>query len=199
MLHGLGDTAAGWTDIAPMLGSTLPNTRFIFPTAPIRPITLNSGMAMTGWYDILSLEEINEDEDRNGISLSSEYVRGLVQQEIDNGIRSEKVGVGGFSQGGAVALMSLRWNIKIGAVIGLSAYLPLRTDSTIVSIHNKQTPVLMCHGDCDAVVSYDYGRMSASELRKAGASVDFKSYKGMAHSACGDELHDIGQFLSSCI
>jgi len=104
--------------------------------------------------------------------------------------------VAGFSQGGAIALMMLRSSIKLGAVVGLSTYLPLR-DQDPVSEANRGTPVLMCHGDRDQVVAFEFGRSSEAVLRKHGVSTEFNTYSGMGHSACQAELKDFKEFVSN--
>lgn len=199
MLHGLGDTALGWADIAPMLQPEVPNTTFVFPTAPTRPITLNGGMTMTGWYDIASLERLDALQDADAMQESMRYVEGLVQQQVDAGIPSSSIVVGGFSQGGAMALMMLRSKFKLAGVVGLSCYVPLHEQKPIVSEENKDTPVLMCHGDCDQVVQYNYGVDSLEYLKTAGVEVDFRTYEYMGHEACTEELQAVRDFLLRCL
>ncbi|PRW33175.1 acyl- thioesterase 1 [Chlorella sorokiniana] len=199
MLHGLGDSGQGWADVAPMLQPDLPQTKFIFPTAPIRPITINGGMRMTGWYDIADLDRIgSESQDAAAMHESRRYIDELIEQEVAGGIPSESIVVGGFSQGGAMALMSLRSKHKLAGIVGLSCYLPLLEEKPIVSEENKDTPVLMCHGDCDQVVNYDFGKRSYEELQKEGVKVDFKTYQFMGHEACGEELMEMRDFLKAC-
>eukprot|EP01025_Chloroclados_australasicus_P014946 TRINITY_DN1707_c0_g2_i1.p2 TRINITY_DN1707_c0_g2~~TRINITY_DN1707_c0_g2_i1.p2 ORF type:complete len:265 (-),score=24.92 TRINITY_DN1707_c0_g2_i1:268-1062(-) len=195
MLHGLGDTGAGWEEIGSMFKSKLPHVKFIFPTAPTRPITINMGMRMPGWYDITSLSSIDQQEDRTGIEESSRYVQSLVEEEEKIGIPSDKVVVGGFSQGGAVALSSLRWNKKIAAVVALSAYLPMRELNPFVSEANQSTPVFMAHGDWDDVVQYKYGKESFQLLQNAGINVEFQTIPRMGHSANGEELNMVQAFV----
>lgn len=195
MLHGLGDTADGWAGIGPEFQQSLPHVKFVFPTAPQRPITLNMGMVMTGWYDINSLSDIDMDEDDDGLMESKRFLEELVEDEIAQGIPSERIVVAGFSQGGATALMMLRSKHKLGGIVGLSAYMPLRNQEPIISDENKSTPILLCHGDADQVVQYKYGRATQQLLNGLGADVEFITYSGMGHSACGAELEDIKEFL----
>lgn len=101
----------------------------------------------------------------------------------------------GFSQGGAIALMMMRSSMKLGGVVGLSTYLPLR-DQNPVSDANRGTPVLMCHGDSDQVVNYEFGRNLYDLLRKFGVSSEFNTFQGMGHSACQAELKDFKDFVS---
>jgi lysophospholipase-2 len=199
VLHGLGDTGDGWAGAAPELAQALPHARFIFPHAPDRPISLNFGMKMPGWYDIKSLEDIDQREDREGILESQRYVL----EELVGGSGGDspsRTAVVGFSQGGAIALSCLRGSKKLAGVVGMSTYVPLRKEAPIVADANKETPVLLCHGDVDAVVSYSFG-ISASELLKEAttAPVEFKTYRGMAHSACPEELRDVAAFLKKVL
>eukprot|EP01023_Acetabularia_acetabulum_P027516 TRINITY_DN26034_c0_g2_i3.p1 TRINITY_DN26034_c0_g2~~TRINITY_DN26034_c0_g2_i3.p1 ORF type:complete len:264 (-),score=41.28 TRINITY_DN26034_c0_g2_i3:595-1275(-) len=195
MLHGLGDTGAGWTDISYMFGEALPHVKFIFPTAPTRPITINMGMRMPGWYDINSLNSIDQRVDREGLLDSSSYVEKLVEDENKAGIEYSKIAVGGFSQGGAVALTSLMWKKKIAAIVGLSCYLPLKDENPFVSAENLATPIFMAHGNQDDVVQYQYGQGSSELLKSAGLNVEFHTIPGMGHSANQDELLMMKDFL----
>lgn len=195
MLHGLGDQGDGWADIGHEFKGALPDTKFIFPHAPRRAITLNFGMAMPGWYDIASLEAINAQEDKGGLEESKRYVEELVAKEVASGIPSTKVVVGGFSQGGAVALMMLRSSTPLGGVVGLSTYVPMRNEQPVVSEANQQTPIFLCHGDADQVVAFAYGRQSYELLKGLGCGVEFQTYTGMAHSACPRELQDVKDFM----
>lgn len=195
MLHGLGDTGYGWVDIAEQFAPALPHVRFIFPNAPLRPISLNRGMEMPGWYDIASLEDINQKEDADGLMESKRYVEMLIQQQVDAGIPSERIVVGGFSQGGATALLMLRSEMKLAGILALSGYLPLRNLPGAIGEANKVTPVLMCHGDSDMVVAYHFGLEASKLLKDQGMKVDFKTYPGMGHSACPEELKDMAAWL----
>jgi lysophospholipase-2 len=124
------------------------------------------------------------------------YIEGLIEQEVASGIPTSKVLVAGFSQGGAVSLLMLRSQHQLAGVIGLSTYLPLREEPPIISEANKQTPVLMCHGDTDQVVAYNYGKQSYEKLQEAGCAVQFKTYPGMGHSACPQELEELKKFIT---
>ncbi|KAL6762897.1 Phospholipase/carboxylesterase/thioesterase [Haematococcus lacustris] len=195
-LHGLGDTGEGWSDMGPEFAASLKDVRFIFPTAPRRPITLNYGMSMPGWYDIPSLNEITSKEDTEGLLESKRYVEQLINAEVAAGIPSQRIVVCGFSQGGAIALLMLRSNLKLAGIVGLSTYLPMSKVPGILSDTNKDTPILMCHGDSDQVVAYQFGRESHSVLTKLGADTDFATFSGMGHSACPAEFKVIKEFLA---
>ncbi|MEW5303355.1 MAG: hypothetical protein WDW38_001681 [Sanguina aurantia] len=196
MLHGLGDSGEGWRDVGPQLQQQLPGIKFVFPTAPERAVTLNNGYRMNAWYDIPTLESINSSEDKEGLLESKRYIEELVAREVAAGTPSTRVLVGGFSQGGAVALLMLRSNVKLAGVMALSTYLPLRDLPGVLSEENKGAPIFMGHGDADRVVSYAFGQQTETRLKGLGADVEFRTYRNMAHSACAEEMKDIGVFLA---
>ncbi|KAI9897975.1 hypothetical protein N3K66_006335 [Trichothecium roseum] len=205
-LHGLGDSGAGWAQPAQIMQGVkgrLDEVKWILPNAPNIPITLNMGMQMPGWWDIKSLgfKTTIDDEDAPGIQASQAYVHSLIQDEISAGISSERIIVGGFSQGGALSLFAgLTAPVKLGGVIGLSSWLPLNKtfrDSLPESNPNKDTPVRMFHGDRDPVVRYEAGDASQQKLKELGYDVTFNTYRGMEHSSCMDELNDVEEFLFS--
>lgn len=202
LMHGLGDTAAGWSDVAQMLSPALPHVKFVLPTAAVQPVSLNGGMPMPSWYDIHSLESIQGREDPKGLAKSLVYVEKLVRHEMEkNDVPASRVVVAGFSQGGAVALGMLRSDLKLAGVAALSSYLPLVTngsphaDTAVSAANAGATPVFFAHGDADVVVQYAFGKASAEFLEKKGNPVEFKTYRGMGHSARDDELRDIAAFL----
>lgn len=195
ILHGLGDTANGWADFAPMLQMQLPHVKFVFPTAPTRPITLNGGMKMTGWFDILSLDKIKMKEDQAGLEDAQRNLESLIEAEISQGIASKRVLIAGFSQGGAVSMLMLRSRMQVAAVLGMSTWLPLAHEAPIVSAENQDTPVLMCHGNQDGVVKYAYGQESYKRLKAAGSPIDFKTYQGLGHGVDPKEVQDITAFI----
>ncbi|KAF8067258.1 acyl-protein thioesterase 1 [Scenedesmus sp. PABB004] len=195
MLHGLGDSGDGWAPVGAEWAPDLRHVKFIFPHAPNRPVSVNFGMMMPSWYDIVSLEDIDQREDKAGLLESKRYVESLVEAEVAGGVPSERVVVAGFSQGGAVALMALRSEHKLAGVVGLSTYLPLRKEPPLVSAANARTPIFQAHGDADYTVAYKFGVNTHNMLKEAGADVTFKTYNGMAHGACPQEIADVGAFL----
>lgn len=199
MLHGLGDTGDGWAGIAGEFAAQLPHVKFIFPHAPARPITINMGAKMPGWFDISSLEDIDQREDAEGLRESKRYVESLVAAEAAGGVPPGRVVVGGFSQGGAVALMMLRSEEKLAGIVALSTYLPLRKQPPLISGANARTPILQCHGDADMVVNYGFGVATHNTLKELGADVDFKTYRGMGHSAVPSELAAVAEFLKKVL
>eukprot|EP00210_Caulerpa_lentillifera_P006847 g6545.t1 len=200
MLHGLGDTGAGWKDVArrDVWARNLPHVKFVFPTAPIRPVTVNGGMPGTAWCDVISLRDENAIEDEEGLNQSLNQLQKLVEKEMENGIPSKKIVIAGFSQGGSLALYSLRSKIPFGAVIGMSSFLSMRKKLPLVSEENKKTPVLMCHGTEDNTVIYRYGQVAFEMLKTELEKIEFKSYQ-MAHTANDQELNDVRLFLESIL
>ena len=202
MLHGLGDTGHGWAGAAtqiPPRGAA--RVRWIFPTARTVPVTLNGGMRMTAWFDLNALDEASIVDDRKMIEESAAYVDALVREQIAQGIPSEKIVVGGFSQGGVIALTAaLRSEVKLAGCVALSTYLALREDYPgKFGPHAKDTKILQGHGTHDMVLQYQYGKKSAEYLQSLGLSVDFKTYAGMQHSACAEEFDDLSDYLKTVL
>ncbi|KAF2130727.1 Phospholipase/carboxylesterase [Dothidotthia symphoricarpi CBS 119687] len=177
---------------------------FVFPNAPSIPITLNMGMRMPGWYDIKSLSSLTDrSEDTEGITKSRDYFHSLIDQEIAKGIPANRIVIGGFSQGGAMSLLSgVTYKNQLGGIFGLSCYLLLQRtikDMIPTDTPNQKTPIFMGHGDKDNVVAYKYGQMSAEELTKLGYNVDFRTYKNLAHSADAEEIDHLESYLKQQI
>src|SRR5262245_44493963 len=197
-LHGLG--ADGY-DFVPIVEELrLPATmavRFIFPHARPRPVTINNGFVMRAWYDITGLGA-DRKEDETGIRESADVVRGYIEKENASGIRSERIVIAGFSQGGAIAFQAaLRHPQRLAGVMALSTYLPLR-DSLAAegTAANKDAPILMCHGVRDPMVSMTLGQASRDALQSLGYKVEWKTYP-MEHSVCMEEVLDISKWLQA--
>jgi phospholipase/carboxylesterase len=195
-LHGLGADGHDFVPIVPELG--LPDDhgiRFVFPHAPVRPVTINNGMKMRAWYDILSLSKMNRQDD-TGIRASEKIVHGHIQRALDDGIAANKIIIAGFSQGGAVTLhTALRYPQTLGGVLALSTYLPLADQlAGEASAANRATPILMCHGEFDPVLPYLLGENSCEILRSEGYAVDWRKYP-MQHQVCAEEIEVIGHWL----
>lgn len=203
--HGLGDSGAGWVFLAEnwRRQGKFEETKFIFPNAPQIPITINMGMRMPGWYDIMSFDDIQQREDEPGIRRSQAYLHSLIATEIEKGIPSERIVLGGFSQGGAMSLMSgVTCPTKLGGIFGLSCYLLLQgklKDMVPESNPNKATQIFMGHGDSDQVVKYQWGQKTADKLKEWGWTVDFKTYKGLPHSADPQEIDDLEAYIKARI
>lgn len=203
-MHGLGDTADGWVDsVADAVAPSLRHTRFVLPTAPTRPITVNGGMAMPGWYDITSLSRhVGSDTTApHGLAASVARVDALVAAQGRKGIPPGRVVVAGFSQGGAMALYTaLRHGSTLAGALVMSGYLPHASGVLDGGLGPAQaaTPVLMLHGGDDPLVLPEYGRESADAVRAAGgADVVFKLYPGVPHSVTPRELRDATVFLAA--
>ncbi|MCJ1314941.1 hypothetical protein MMC15_000255 [Xylographa vitiligo] len=172
---------------------------FIFPNAPTIPITVNFHMKMPGWYDITTFDDLQAAHDEVGILRSRDYFNSLVAAEIAKGIPSTRIVVGGFSQGGAISLFTGATSpLQLGGFFGLSAYLLLHhkiRDFLPASPPNKDTPVFMAHGDADPTVRYAWGQQTAAALKALGFAVDFRTYRGLQHSADPEEIDDLETYL----
>lgn len=194
-LHGLG--ADGW-DFVPIVGELGLNVpiRFVFPHAPIRPVTINGGVPMRAWYDIVALSA-DGPEDEAGIRASASRVAALLDEQRDAGIDSRRMVLAGFSQGGAMALHSgLRYPQPLAGILALSTYLPLR-DRWQAEQHpaNRDTPILMMHGRFDPVLPIALGAYSRDLLRAGGRDVDWREYP-MQHQVCPQQIADIAGWLA---
>lgn len=201
-LHGLGADGHDFEPIVPEL--RLPDSlglRFVFPHAPVRPVTINAGMSMRAWYDILSLEADGR-ADEDGVRESSALLEGLIDREVERGINSDKIVVAGFSQGGAIALhTALRSKRKLAGLMALSTYLPLRKHFEDEVANNAdagdtELPIFMAHGSFDPVLPMQWAQASAELLREHGFSVEWHEYP-MAHQVCMEEIVAIRDWLVS--
>ena len=195
-LHGLGADGNDFVPIVPEL--ELPKNhgiRFIFPHAPVRPVTLNGGMPMRAWYDILSLQRSGL-QDEKGIRDSERLVRNFIETERGKGITPEKIVLAGFSQGGAMTLhVGLRYPQRLGGLLPLSTYLPLSESvAAEASDANKDVPILMCHGSYDGVLPLTLGEHSRRELEQLGYGIEWAEYP-MEHAVCAEEIERIGAWL----
>ena len=195
-LHGLG---ADGFDFVPIVSELrLPpalSTRFIFPHAAPRPVTINNGFVMRAWYDITGFGP-DRAEDDVGIRESDGVVRKYIEQQIAQGIPAGKIVIAGFSQGGAIAFQTgLRYPQRLAGIMALSTYLPLRGSlANEASAMNRDVPILMCHGTHDGVVPPSLGEASRDILLSLGYRVDWRSYP-MAHQVCLEEVMDISKWL----
>jgi phospholipase/carboxylesterase len=199
-LHGLG---ADGNDFVPIVDQLqLPSNiaiRFIFPNAPLRPISINQGYQMPGWYDISSLS-IVEQEDEAGIRESSAILKQLCETQEAGGIESGRIIVAGFSQGGAIALhCGCRYPRPLAGIMALSTYLPLpETLADELSESVTETTVFMAHGRQDDVVAYEYGRQSMEQLESHDIEVHWHEYD-MGHAVCMEEIQHIRQWLTETL
>ncbi len=197
-LHGLGADGHDFEGLIPELHLTArANIHFIFPNAPIQPVTINGGMSMRSWYDILETS-LEPKVDIEGIYQSAGLIEPLILQEIDKGIPSTNILLAGFSQGGAIALHAgLRHQHKLAGIIALSTYLPtidqLKTER---SATNNDTPIFMAHGIIDPIVAVESGKAAFNKLKAMDYNIEWHDYL-MEHNLCIKEIEHISAFMNS--
>jgi phospholipase/carboxylesterase len=197
-LHGLGADGHDFEDIARELHiNAAPQCRFIFPNAPIQPVTINGGMEMRAWYDILAMQ-LEREVDINGIYQSAKLIEQLIEREKNNGIATENILLAGFSQGGVIALhVGLRYPQKLAGIIALSSYLPtLAQLNTEASAANQHTPIFMAHGILDSIVAIESGKAVFNTLNAKNYSVQWHDYV-MEHAVCIEEIEHLATFINS--
>ena len=195
-LHGLG---ADGNDFVPVVRELkLPRDmaiRFVFPHAPVRPVTINNGVKMRAWYDITAAD-LNNRADLAGVKQSQLQVEALIAREVERGIRSARIVLAGFSQGGAVALYTgLRHAQRLAGIMALSTYL-IGADALAIEAAsvNRGVPIFMAHGTADPIVRFDWGNASRRALIEAGYGVDWQTY-GIEHSVCMEEIDAVSAWL----
>ena len=196
-LHGLGADGHDFAPIVPeLVRPDWPGIRFVFPHAPVRPVTINGGAPMRAWYDISS-QAIEQRADEAGLRDSIREVDALIGRERDRGVPPSRLLLVGFSQGGALALASgLRREAPVAGIASLSAYLPLAAQTkTEITAAGRSTPVFLGHGAQDPMVAQGLGLRSRDALQALGVNVAWHSYP-MGHSVCADEIRDLGDWLS---
>jgi len=200
VLHGLG--ADGY-DFVPIcdelkLGAVGP-VRFVFPHAPVRPVTINAGYRMRAWYDILGAE-IDRREDEPGLRMSLGQLHGLIDREVERGIAPRRIVLMGFSQGCAMTLLAgLRYRERLAGLAGLSGYLPLAaTLAAERSGASHGVPIFLAHGRQDPIVPYARGAASRDALAALGHAVEWHEY-AMGHSVCMEEIDDLARWLNKVL
>jgi phospholipase/carboxylesterase len=196
-MHGLGADGGDFVPLVPEL--QLPDRiapRFVFPHAPMRPVTVNNGMTMRAWYDIYSLG-VRDREDESGIRESAARIQGLIEAECTAGMASERIVLAGFSQGGAIALHTgLRCPRPLAGILALSTYLPLpATLAAEAAAANRSIPILMCHGRQDPIVPLELAEKSCDCLIAEGYRPRWLDY-AMQHQVCAEEILAISQWLA---
>ncbi len=201
-LHGLGADGHDFEAIVPELGlAGQLSLRFVFPHAPMRPVTINGGMTMRAWYDILTPER-GGPHDEVGIRESGQLLEMLIEREHQRDIPHDKIVLAGFSQGGAIALhTALRYPHRLAGLMALSTWLPLQDSFETEVVGNSQAqsqelPVFMAHGSFDPMLPMALGQQSRETLEKAGYTVEWHDYP-MAHAVCAEEIADIRNWLLS--
>ena len=196
VLHGLG---ADGNDFVPIAGelnlSAVGPVRFIFPHAPVIPVTINNGYRMRAWYDILGTDLVRR-EDEAGLRSSAASISALIDQERASGMPSDKIVLMGFSQGCAMTLLTgLRYPHRLAGLVGLSGYLPLAsTLAAEAAPANRETPIFLAHGTLDPVVPLARGEAARDQLKAAGYPLDWHTYP-MQHSVSPEEITDLEAFL----
>jgi phospholipase/carboxylesterase len=197
-LHGLGADGHDFEGIVPELHlQATAHIRFIFPNAPLQPVTINGGISMRAWYDVLEAS-IERRVDSAGIYQSAEAINQLIQQEIAKGIAPEHILLAGFSQGGVIALHTgLRYPQRLAGIVALSAYLPtvgqLKTEGAAA---NNSTPIFMAHGILDSVVAIETAKAAFDALDAMRYNVKWHDYL-MEHSVCVEEIQHISAFINA--
>jgi len=198
-LHGLGADGHDFEPIVPELGVDDLNLRFVFPHAPRRPVTINGGMVMRAWYDILTLDR-GGPQDEAGIRDSAALLTGLVEREHERGVPFGRIVLAGFSQGGAIAAHgALRFGEPLAGLMALSTYVPLQESLRDEVFGNAAAqpdtlPIFMAHGSFDPMLPMSMGSRSRDLLAAAGYGVEWHDYP-MAHAVCAEEVVDIRNWL----
>jgi phospholipase/carboxylesterase len=201
-LHGLGADGHDFEPIVPELSlEGHADLRFVFPHAPVRPVTINGGIPMRAWYDVFNLDRVGP-QDEAGIRDSAEALVQLIERERDRGVPYDRIVLAGFSQGGAIAMhTAMRFPKKLAGLMALSTWMPLDTtiDNEITPGDESQPrslPVLMAHGSFDPILPISAGRNARDIMQRVGFDVQWHEYP-MAHAVCAEEIAEIRNWLLS--
>lgn len=201
LMHGLGDSADGWSDVAEQWASQMKHVKFILPTASSIPITMNGGMSMPGWYDIVGLSE-KEAELCDGLDASISRIHDIIDRENVLGISHNRIALAGFSQGGAMSLscgLQLPINKKPAGILVMSGYLPAPKAFNLTKGF-EDLSILHCHGNSDPVVRFEMATKTRDYIQSKGATAyEFKSYPGLAHSVSPQEINYACEFLKEIL
>ena len=197
-LHGLGADGNDFAPIVPALKLPEAAIRFVFPHAPVQPVTINGGMRMRAWYDIT--DDAIRREDESGVRASQKLVEALIAREKARGTAANRLVLAGFSQGGAIALQTgLRHSERIAGIMALSTYLPIAEKFPAeASSANREAPIFMAHGSYDPVIPLARAAQSRGLLQSLGYAVEWREY-AMPHSVCPEEIADIGVWLGKVL
>lgn len=200
-LHGLGADGHDFEPIVPeLVRSHWPAMRFVFPHAPVRPVTINGGMAMRAWYDITSLDFNQPREDSAGVDASCAEVERLIERENDRGVPDSRIVLAGFSQGGAITLAhGLRRPQALAGLVALSTYVPL-AEQTMAKLSDaaRSMPIFMAHGSRDPVIPCAVGERSAHRLQAASLQLQWQRYP-MEHAVCLEEIRDLAAWMETSV
>jgi phospholipase/carboxylesterase len=201
LLHGLGADGNDFTPIVSQLN--LPKhlgVRFVFPHAPVRPVSINGGYPMRAWFDVFGFDP-SDPQDQQGIASADKALVDLIQQQCTSfNIPADKIILAGFSQGGALALYTgLRYPQRLAGIIGLSTFLPLHYSwQPQQTLANKDVPIFMAHGDHDTILPLALGEASKNQLTRLGFNIAWHTYP-MAHSVCWQEITDLSKWLEQVL
>ena len=197
-LHGLGADGNDFAPIVPALKLPKAAIRFVFPHAPVQPVTINGGMRMRAWYDITDGAIRREDE--GGVRASQTLVEALIAREKERGTAANRLVLAGFSQGGAIALQTgLRHSDRLAGIMALSTYLPIADKfAAEASKVNRDAPIFMAHGSYDPVIPLARAEQSRGLLQSLGYKPEWREYP-MQHSVCPEEVNDISAWLGKVL
>ena len=197
-LHGLGADGNDFAPIVPALKVPGAAIRFVFPHAPVQPVTINGGMRMRAWYDISDGAIRREDE--SGVRASQALIEALIAREKERGTAANRLVLAGFSQGGAIALQTgLRHSERVAGIMALSTYLPIADKfAAEASKANRDAPIFMAHGSYDPVIPLARAEQSRGLLQSLGYIVEWREYP-MTHSVCPEEVSDISAWLGKVL
>lgn len=207
-VHGLGDSGSGWSWFPQLakqsnIVKNCDSINYVFPNAPLMPITANGGYVMPGWFDIYEFGNPEAKQDVDGFHKSCETLKNLIKEQVDNhDIPAEKIIIGGFSQGAAVSLATVALlDFKVGGVVALSGFSPIKESlPQIMNKANLETPIFQGHGTADPIINFDYGKQTSELYQKLGfKNAKFHTYPGVAHSASEEELADAMKFIDDVL
>lgn len=207
-VHGLGDSGAGWSWFPQLAkqSSIIKNCdsiNYVFPNAPLMPITANGGYVMPGWFDIYEFGNPDARQDVDGFYKSCETLKSLIKEQVEShNIPAGNIIIGGFSQGAAVSLATVALlDFKIGGVVALSGFAPLKDSiSEKMTKANLETPIFQGHGTADPIINFNYGKQTSELFQKLGFSkLKFHTYPGVAHSASEEELAEAMKFINDVL
>lgn len=199
-LHGLGASGSDFAPVVPLLRAAgLASTRFIFPHAPVQPVTVNGGMLMPAWYDIVAMD-FTRTIDVAGIRQSARRVDEMIAAQCAVGIPSDRVLLAGFSQGGAVALYAgVRSVVPLAGVLALSTYWVGDQDASLMpGVPPAELPIAIHHGTLDPVVPFALGRAADEALQALGYATEFTAFE-MPHTVVPEQLEVIGRWMTACL
>ncbi len=196
LLHGMG---ADYNDFVPLVSELkLPmSVKFVFPNATIIPVTINNGLKMRAWYDILDFGDLHREVDTRGVLHSVARINELIEELIEEGFKPDHIIMAGFSQGGVISYYTaLSSKYDLAGLLVMSGYLPDISPLDVAKVqHKKQLPILVCHGTQDPIVSIAYGRKAIQHLKDFGLSYQWLEYP-MQHSVCAKQVGDISKWIT---